>query len=222
MIPMLPSMPIGLLDGKMGYCIYFYILGKYDKRNRYDSVAENLMEDIYSNILNTSDIEVETGVAGIGLGIDYLIKEGYVSGDVNVILEDIDDSIFRKLNNRDYCRNSRVLSLLYLLIYLCTRYEKLMPMIKYLSERMGFNDDLIRKLCAFKEISVAGKLYSTMFNQSFSTDGAVCSLKQDREGRFDLNIDGVSHHSWFRRKKDEFMEALGLPTSRRQNRGLKL
>ena len=100
--------------------------------------------------------------------------------------------------------------------------EKLMPMIKYLSERMGFNDDLIRKLCTFKEISVAGKLYSTMFNQSFSTDGAVCSLKQDREGRFDLNIDGVSHHSWFRRKKDEFMEAVGLPTSRRQNRGLKL
>ncbi len=32
-------------------------------------------------------------------------------------------------------------------------------------------------------------------NQSFSTDGAVCPLKQDREGRFDLNIDGVSHHS---------------------------
>ena len=62
----------------------------------------------------------------------------------------------------------------------------------------------------------------TMFNQSFSTDGAVCSLKQDREGRFDLSIDGVSHHSWFRRKKDEFMEALGLPASRRQNRGLKL
>lgn len=34
--------------------------------------------------------------------------------------------------------------------------------------------------------------------------------------------DGVSHHSWFRRKKDEFMEALGLPTSRQQNRGMKL
>ena len=100
--------------------------------------------------------------------------------------------------------------------------EKLMPMIKYLSEKMGFNDNLIKALCTFKEISVKGKLYSTMFNQSFSTDGAVCSLKQDREGRFDLNIDGVSHHSWFRRKKDEFMEALGLPTSRRQNRGLKI
>lgn len=100
--------------------------------------------------------------------------------------------------------------------------EKLMPMIKYLSEKMGFNDNLIKALCTFKEIPVKGKLYSTMFNQSFSADGAVCSLKEDKEGRFDLKIDGVSHHSWFRRKKDEFMEALGLPTSRRQNRGLKL
>lgn len=100
--------------------------------------------------------------------------------------------------------------------------EKLMPMIKYLSEKMGFNDNLIKALCTFKEIPVKGKLYSTMFNQSFSADGAVCSLKEDKEGRFDLRIDGVSHHSWFRRKKDEFMEALGLPTSRRHNRGLKL
>ena len=50
----------------------------------------------------------------------------------------------------------------------------------------------------------------------------ICSLKEEKEGRFDLEIDGVSHHSWFRRKKDEFMEAIGLPTSRRQNRGLKL
>lgn len=87
---------------------------------------------------------------------------------------------------------------------------------------MGFNDNLIKALCTFKEIPVKGKLYSTMFNQAFSADGAVCSLKEDKEGRFDLRIDGVSHHSWFRRKKDEFMEALGLSTSRIQNRGMKL
>ena len=104
----------------------------------------------------------------------------------------------------------------------CFFQKKLMPMIKYLSEKMGFNDNLVKSLCTFKEIPVKGKLYSTMFNQSFSADGTVCSLKEDKEGRFDLRIDGISHHSCFRRKKDEFMEALGLPTSRRQNRGLKL
>lgn len=109
------------------------------------------------------------------------------------------------------------------ILYYFPYVEKLMPMIKYLSEKMGFTDDLIRKLCTFKEVSITGKLYSSEHNQSFSANGAVCSLKQDREEYFDLNIDGVSRHSWFRRKKDEFMEALGLPTSRRsQNRGLKL
>ena len=109
------------------------------------------------------------------------------------------------------------------ILYYFPYVEKLMPMIKYLSEKMGFTDDLIRKLCAFKDVSVTGKLYSSEHNQSFSANGAICSLKQDREGHFDLNIDGVSRHSWFRRKKDEFMEALGLPTNRRNpNRGLKL
>ena len=87
---------------------------------------------------------------------------------------------------------------------------------------MGFNDNLIKLLCTFKEIPVKGELYSIMFNQSFTADGAVCSLKEDKEGRFDLRNDGVSHHSWLRRKKDEFMEALGLLTSRKQYRGLKL
>ena len=57
------------------------------------------------------------------------------------------------------------------------------------------------------------------FRQHFKADGAVCSLKQDAEGNFNFKIDGVSHVSWFRRKKDEFMEALGLPT-RKQNRGI--
>lgn len=109
------------------------------------------------------------------------------------------------------------------ILYYFPYVEKLMPLIKYLSEKMGFTDDLIRELCTFKDVSVTGKLYSSEHNQSFSANNAICSLKQDREGHFDLNIDGVSRHSWFRHKKDEFMEALGLPTSRRsQNRGLKL
>lgn len=99
--------------------------------------------------------------------------------------------------------------------------EKLIPTIKFLRERLGFNDGIIRRLCEFKEVGIKGELYSREFNQHFKADGAVCSLKQNAEERFDLNIDGVSHVSWFRRKKDEFMETLGMPT-RKQNRGIKL
>ena len=48
-----------------------------------------------------------------------------------------------------------------------------------------------------------------------------CSLKEDKDGNFNLNIDGVSHVSWFRRKKNEFMETLGVPT-RKQDKGIRL
>ncbi|MFC2812543.1 MAG: MobV family relaxase [Prevotella conceptionensis] len=99
--------------------------------------------------------------------------------------------------------------------------EKLMPTIKFLRETLNFGDAVIRKLCTFKDVSIRGELYSCEFNQHFKADGAVCSLKQNTEGKIDLNIDGVSHVSWFRRKKDEFREVLGMPT-KKQNRGIKL
>lgn len=99
--------------------------------------------------------------------------------------------------------------------------EKLIPTIKFLRDTLHFGDAVIRKLCTFKDVPIRGELYSREFNQHFKVDKTVCSLKEDEEGKFELNIDGVSHISWFRRKKDEFMEALGMPT-KRQNRGIKL
>ena len=99
--------------------------------------------------------------------------------------------------------------------------EKLMPTIKFLRDTLNFGDAVIRKLCTFKDVSIKGELYSREFNQHFRADKTICSLKEDKEGNFNLNIDGVSHVSWFRRKKDEFMQALGVPT-RKQDKGIRL
>ena len=78
--------------------------------------------------------------------------------------------------------------------------EKLMPTIKFLRETLNFGDTVIRKLCTFKDVSIKGELYSREFNQHFRADKTICSLKEDKDGNFNLNIDGVSHISWFRRK----------------------
>lgn len=99
--------------------------------------------------------------------------------------------------------------------------EKRIPTIKFLRDTLHFGDAVIRKLCMFKDVSITGELYSREFNQSFEAKRAICSIKEDENGKFDFKIDGVSHVNWFRRKKDEFMEALGMPT-KRQNRGIKL
>ena len=99
--------------------------------------------------------------------------------------------------------------------------EKMMPTIKFLRDTLNFGDAVIRKLCTFKDVSIKGELYSREFNQHFRADKTICSLKEDKDGYFNLNIDGVSHISWFRRKKEEFMEALSMP-KRKQNRSIKL
>lgn len=98
--------------------------------------------------------------------------------------------------------------------------EKLMPTIKFLRKTLNFSDGLIKKLCMFKDVTIKGKLYSTEFRQHFKTDGSVCSLIETSDGKFDLKIDGVSHVSWFRRKKYEFMKALGLPKQEQQSKKL--
>ena len=99
--------------------------------------------------------------------------------------------------------------------------EKLMPTINFLRERLGFNDGIIQKLCAFKDVPITGKLYSSEFNQSFEAKRSICSIKEDENGKFDFTIDGVSHVGWFRRKRDEFREAIGILRPK-QNRGIKL
>lgn len=98
---------------------------------------------------------------------------------------------------------------------------KLMPMINFLRDRLDFNDDIIRRLCTFKDVPIKGKLYSSEFNRDFETQRAVCSIKEDENGKFDFKIDGVSHVNWFRKKMNEFRETIGIPKPR-QNRGIKL
>lgn len=99
--------------------------------------------------------------------------------------------------------------------------EKLMPVINFLRERLGFNDGIIRRLCEFKEVGIKGELYSSEFNRSFDTRHSVCSIKQDENCKFDFKIDGVSHVNWYRKKMNEFREAIGIPKPR-QNRSMKL
>lgn len=95
--------------------------------------------------------------------------------------------------------------------------EKLMPTIKFLRDTLNFGDGLIKKLCMFKDVTIKGEPYSSEFRQHFKTNSSVCSLKETSDGKFDLKIDGISHVNWFRRKKYEFMEALGLSKQKQQS-----
>ena len=89
--------PIDLAYGKMGLCIYLYYLSRWEENDEYRQVADRLLDEVIANMPNMRDISVENGLAGIGLGLSHLVKEEFLGGDINIILEEVDSEIFKSI-----------------------------------------------------------------------------------------------------------------------------
>jgi len=62
--------PVSLFNGKMGLSIYFYQLSKIESNPVYQTIAEQLLDEIMLRDLSSNHpIDVENGLAGIGLGV---------------------------------------------------------------------------------------------------------------------------------------------------------
>lgn len=81
--------------GKMGYCLYFFRLSRLLNKSQYKKQAERLLDDIYLELSSESTERSAYELAQIGMAIDYLIKQGYVEGNINSVLDNIDKLIFK-------------------------------------------------------------------------------------------------------------------------------
>lgn len=158
------SMPLGLADGKMGYCIYFYYLNSAYNNNQYREIADKLLDDVFENINLINTIDVKNGLAGIGLGINYLIKGNYVKGDVNNILNNVDDIIFKHLSYPKYSEKIDSLSLIRILYYLCIRFK---------DQKQGSENDYLYKELIIQTVNNLYEHLSPKFQEeplSYNTD----------------------------------------------------
>jgi hypothetical protein len=116
---------IGLAHGKMGLCIYFFQLSKMNEYASYKNEAEKILDDIYSMLNYNSSKDIESGLAGIALGIRFLIKEGFVDGNINDVLEDIDNNIYSYLSNINESTNLSLneFQIIQLLLYYSIRLD---------------------------------------------------------------------------------------------------
>jgi hypothetical protein len=121
LIDMPDKLPLGLADGKMGLSIYFFYMGRVKQNKEYTKTGERLLNDIWKDTPNIRSIDVKEGLAGIGSGISYLIRNRYVKGNANTILQDIDNEIFKQLSYPKYSNSIDALSLIHILYYLCER-----------------------------------------------------------------------------------------------------
>lgn len=115
-------LPLGLYEGEMGLCLYYYFLYKKTGKKAYEETAEKILDDIYKRIGEISSIDVKTGLAGIGLGITLLARHACIRTNVNKTLENIDHCILRELSYLpDEDARFDSLSFIHLLYYLYIR-----------------------------------------------------------------------------------------------------
>tara|TARA_R110002020_G_scaffold475301_1_gene709515 strand:- start:9063 stop:10118 length:1056 start_codon:yes stop_codon:yes gene_type:complete len=115
----------GLFNGKTGPCIYFFLLFRKTGNTDHLKIAENLIEEIYNEVSKGSiSPYLDNGLAGIALGFTFLERNGFVEADLNDVLSDLDDKIFKFLTGpKDNLSIGISQGVLGFLIYLILRLE---------------------------------------------------------------------------------------------------
>jgi len=91
---------IGLFNGKMGLVLFFAHYSKITCNLIYEDIADELMNEITEEIHNDLPIGFDSGLSGIGWGIEYLIQKGFLKGNSLEICEEIDKKIMEKDTRR--------------------------------------------------------------------------------------------------------------------------
>ena len=88
----------GLLNGKLGLSIYFFTLARETKKEEYQEILRKLIGEVYDAVdESTFPADFEDGLAGIAWGICYLTENNFVNADLDEILSEVDDRIYRYL-----------------------------------------------------------------------------------------------------------------------------
>lgn len=82
----------------MGLIIAYYTYARYTKNIEYEEYADNLLENILSELSDTTPLCLDKGLLGIGCGLIYLLKNNYIGGKEDEILSDIDSLLLTVLD----------------------------------------------------------------------------------------------------------------------------
>jgi hypothetical protein len=84
----------GLVHGKLGVSVFFFHYAQYTGNMLFADYALDLIEEVQNQIHVNSPADYEKGIAGIGVGIDYLIRNEFLDAEDD-IFEDFDQRMVR-------------------------------------------------------------------------------------------------------------------------------
>lgn len=81
---------IGLWNGKMGIVIYLLHVSRLTQNERYEKEASELINAVYKQISLEKPFFFDSGLLGIGCGLEYIIYNKFVDANRDEILSEID------------------------------------------------------------------------------------------------------------------------------------
>lgn len=84
----------GLIHGKTGIAVFFFHYARYTDNELFADYALELIEEIQDQLYANIPVDYEQGIAGIGIGIDYLINKNFLETDDD-IFEEFDQRMYR-------------------------------------------------------------------------------------------------------------------------------
>jgi len=80
----------GLLNGKMGLCVFLYHYARFTNDQTISALAEDLVNSVYDQIAKTRLHGLENGITGIAWGLHHLAVNNFVEADLDDVLHDAD------------------------------------------------------------------------------------------------------------------------------------
>lgn len=116
----------GLFYGRIGLVLFFYHYSKYSKNIKYAELADLLLSDIVAHVYKEIPVSLNNGLCGLGMAISYLFSEGFVDGDEDDVLFEIDKQIEKNisLDNTDLSFETGILGVLYYLVCRLSRTKR--------------------------------------------------------------------------------------------------
>ena len=90
------SQDLSLLNGQMGCAIFFALLSRVSDNHWYEDFASELLENICCNLTIHLPVNFGSGLCGIGWGIEFLKYQGFIEGDTDEILSEIDSAVMER------------------------------------------------------------------------------------------------------------------------------
>ena len=84
---------IGLFYGKMGRCLFFFDYSRVTELRAFEELAGELLDEVVESVCLGMPVGLSFGWCGIGWGVEYLVRKGFVEDDDNEGRNKIDEKV---------------------------------------------------------------------------------------------------------------------------------